>query len=124
MLLALLALAVLSIVLVAKPFYDIPPSSPLKYLIHPDIRALPNALGVVAVRYHSTPADGAAPAADTVALRSPYPEHTRQQAQAYFIAQGCRLAEPSRLRCGATDDVEVDIQTPGAEEVWVTRYAW
>lgn len=72
---------------------------------------------MVAVRYHSTPAP-------LTALRSPHPEHTRQQVQAYFIAQGCRQAEPFRLRCGKTDDVEVDIQTPGAGEVWVTRYAW
>ena len=46
----------------------------------PDIRVLPDALGVGAVRYHSTPADGAASAADTMALRSPHPKHTRQQA--------------------------------------------
>src|SRR5574343_275531 len=52
----------------------------------PRIRVLPDALGVGAVRYHSTPADGAASAAGTMARRSPHPEHPRQQAQAYFSA--------------------------------------
>ncbi len=123
-LLVLLTLAMLGMVLVAKPFYDISPHSPLKYLIHPDIRTLPDALGVAALRYHSTPVDGTAPAADTVLLHSPRPEHTRQQVLAYFIARGCQLAEPSRLLCGNTVQAEVNIQMQNAGEVWVTRYGW
>ena len=81
-------------------------------------------LGVAALRYHSTPVDGTAPAADTVLLHSPRPEHTRQQVLAYFIARGCQLAEPSRLLCGNTVQAEVNIQMQNAGEVWVTRYGW